>query len=219
MKNSKIEFSYKILLLGNNLVGKSSILIKYSDGFFPDNYIATVGIDYKLKHFELANGKKVKVQIWDTAGQDRYKSLTKNYYKNSNGIILVYSVVDKKSFDEISNWIEDIREETKDDIIIFLVGNKIDLNDKRVISINDAKKLAENYNIKYYETSAKTGNGIDILFNDLITHIYETNSKNIIKNDNDDVQNKKGIFSTFKFNQSKKKNDKDYIKNKKQKCC
>ena len=171
MKNNNIEFSYKILLLGNTLVGKSSILIKYSDDYFPENYIATVGIDYKLKHFELANGKKVKVQIWDTAGQDRYKSLTKNYYKNSNGIILVYSVVDKKSFDEISNWIEDIREETKDDIIIFLVGNKIDLNDKRVISINDAKKLAENYNIKYYETSAKTGNGIDILFNDLITHI------------------------------------------------
>ena len=217
MKNNNIEFSYKILLLGNALVGKSSILIKYSDDYFPENYIATVGIDYKLKHFELANGKKVKVQIWDTAGQDRYKSLTKNYYKNSNGIILVYSVVDKKSFDEISNWIEDIREETKDDIIIFLVGNKIDLNDKRVISINDAKKLAENYNIKYYETSAKTGNGIDILFNDLITHIYETNSKNIIKNDN--VQKKKGIFGIFKFNQNKKKNDKDNIKNKKKKCC
>ena len=139
MQKDNNENSYKILLLGNTFVGKSSILIKYSDDYFPENYIATVGLDYRLKHFDLPNGQKGKIQIWDTAGQDRFKSITKNYYNNSNGIILVYSVIDKKSFDDISNWIEEIKEQTKDDIIIFLVGNKIDLNEKRVISIKEGK--------------------------------------------------------------------------------
>ena len=225
MQKENNENNYKILLLGNIFVGKSSILIKYSDDYFPENYIATVGLDYRLKHFDLPNGQKGKIQIWDTAGQDRFKSITKNYYNNSNGIILVYSVIDKKSFDDISNWIDEIKEQTKDDIIIFLVGNKIDLNEKRVISIKEGEKLAENYHINYYETSAKTGKGIDKIFNDLIKQIYDKYSNNNIKDDND-VKKKKGIFNILNSKENKhdsknNKNNKDKgnVKNKKKKCC
>ena len=202
MQKENNENNYKILLLGNIFVGKSSILIKYSDDYFPENYIATVGLDYRLKHFDLPNGQKGKIQIWDTAGQDRFKSITKNYYNNSNGIILVYSVIDKKSFDDISNWIDEIKEQTKDDIIIFLVGNKIDLNEKRVISIKEGEKLAENYHINYYETSAKTGKGVDKIFNDLIKQIYDLCSKNNIKNNN---LKEKGILNIIDKKKKKKK--------------
>ena len=206
--NSKIN-TYKILILGNEVVGKSCIFIRYADNFFPEEYIATIGLDYRLKKIILKNGKEANIQIWDTAGTEKYKSITKSYYRGSNGIILVYSITDKKSFDDITNWIEQIREEIKDDIIIFLVGNKSDLNHNRVVSFEEGKKMANEFNVNFYESSAKTGEGIEKIFGDLINKITLLNLNN---NDNDNENNenkKKGLFKIKRKKKSKENNNKN----------
>ncbi len=213
-KNKELK-TYKILILGNLMVGKSCIFIRYADDFFPEGYIATIGLDYRLKKIKLNNGEETNIQIWDTAGTERYKSLTKNYFRGSNGIIIVYSITDKKSFEDISNWIEQIREEIKDDIIIYLVGNKCDLNNNRVVSYEEGKKISENFHVNFYECSAKTGEGINPLFNDLINQINILNdngNNNVNENNN---KKKKGLF---KLKSTKQTKDNDNGKKKKFKC-
>ena len=124
---------YKLLLLGDSAVGKSCLLLRYCDEKFQDLHLATIGLDFRLKTIYLENNKKIKVQIWDTAGQDRFLAITKNYYRGANGILLVFDVTNSSSFEHIKNWIEQIKEEASDKIIIYLIGNKIDCIDNRVI--------------------------------------------------------------------------------------
>ena len=106
---SKKEFLYKILILGDSSVGKTCFLTRYADNTFQEAHMSTIGIDYKLKNVQTENGKVAKLQIWDTAGQDRFRSITKNYYKGANGIIVIFSVTDKKSFDNVKKWIHQIK--------------------------------------------------------------------------------------------------------------
>ena len=122
----KKEFLYKILLLGDSSVGKTCFLMRYTDNTFQEIHMSTIGLDYKLKNVQLDEGKIVKIQIWDTAGQDRFRSITKNYYKGAHGIILLYDVTNRKTFDNVRDWVEQIREEVSDKVSIILVGNKID---------------------------------------------------------------------------------------------
>ena len=161
---------YKILLLGDSAVGKSCLLLRYCDEKFQDLHLATIGLDFRLKTIYLENNKKVKVQIWDTAGQDRFLAITKNYYRGANGILLVFDVTNLSSFEHIKNWIEQIKEEASDKIIIYLVGNKIDCTN-RVISNEEGKKLAEEFSLKYYETSAKNNENVENTFLALIKEI------------------------------------------------
>ena len=162
---------YKILLLGDSAVGKSCLLLRYCDAKFQDLHLATIGLDFRLKTIFLEDNKKVKVQIWDTAGQDRFLAITKNYYRGANGILLVFDITDKTSFDHIKNWIEQIKEEAPENIIIYLVGNKIDCINNRIISTEEGTKLAEEFGLKYYETSAKNDENVNSTFLDLIKEI------------------------------------------------
>ena len=159
---------YKLLLLGDSAVGKSCLLLRYCDEKFQDLHLATIGLDFRLKTIYLENNKKIKVQIWDTAGQDRFLAITKNYYRGANGILLVFDVTNSSSFEHIKNWIEQIKEEASDKIIIYLVGNKIDCIDNRVIKNEEGKKLSEEFGLKYYETSAKNNENVENAFLDLI---------------------------------------------------
>ena len=122
--NSSIETDlvYKILLLGDSEVGKSCFLMRYSDDVFVDNYITTIGLDYKLKYIQLESGETIKVQLWDTAGQDRYRTIAKNYYKGSHGILLLYDITKLNSFQNIREWVKNIKEEVNEKAIIFLSG-------------------------------------------------------------------------------------------------
>ena len=138
---------YKILLLGDSEVGKSCFLMRYADNVFVENYITTIGLDYKLKYVQLENGEKIKVQLWDTAGQDRYRTIAKNYYKGSHGILLLYDVTKINSFQNIREWIQNIKEEVYEKAIIFLIGNKIDKTGERKITTEQGQKLAAEYNI------------------------------------------------------------------------
>ena len=167
------DLVYKILLLGDSEVGKSCFLMRYADNVFVDNYITTIGLDYKLKYIQLDSGQVIKVQLWDTAGQDRYRTIAKNYYKGSHGILLLYDVTKSSSFENIREWIKDIREEVYEKAIIFLIGNKIDKKDQIKIKTEEGEKLAEEFNIPFFEASAKSGENVDEIFKALYKKISE----------------------------------------------
>ena len=171
--NEDSDIVFKILMLGDSEVGKSCFLMRYSDNVFVENYITTIGLDYKLKTIKLDSGKVIKVQLWDTAGQDKYRTIAKNYYKGSHGILLLYDITKMSSFENISEWIQDIRQEVSPKSIIFLIGNKIDLADQRKITKEQGEELAEEFKIPFFEASAKSGENVDEVFKALYEKIIE----------------------------------------------
>ena len=167
------DLVFKILLLGDSEVGKSCFLMRYSENVFIENYITTIGLDYKLKTVKLDTGKTIKVQLWDTAGQDKYRTIAKNYYKGSHGILLLYDITKQSSFDNIREWVRDIKEEVSEKAIIFLIGNKIDIEEERKISKEKGEELAEEFKIPFFEASAKSGKNVDEVFKALYNKICE----------------------------------------------
>ena len=165
--NDEVDLVFKILMLGDSEVGKSCFLMRYSDNVFVENYITTIGLDYKLKSIKLDSGKVIKVQLWDTAGQDKYRTIAKNYYKGSHGILLLYDTTKLSSFENIREWIQDIKQEVSEKAIIFLIGNKIDSTDKRKIT------KEQEYKIPFFEASAKSGENVDEVFKALYQKIIE----------------------------------------------
>lgn len=182
--NNYYDFVYKILLLGDSAVGKTCFLLRYADNTFSDNHISTIGLDYRLKVINIDKDKVAKIQIWDTAGQDRFKSITKNYYKGAHGIILIYDVTSVMSFNNIKNWVQQIRENATAKVEIILVGNKIDEENIRKVTTQEGERLAKDFNISFFETSAKNNVGVQEAFGFITNKIYETNTK-----DNDKTSN------------------------------
>ena len=185
----KKEVLYKILLLGDSSVGKTCFLMRYTDNTFQEIHMSTIGLDYKLKNVQLDDGKLVKIQIWDTAGQDRFRSITKNYYKGAHGIILIYDITNKKSFENVRTWINQIKEEVSEKVSIILVGNKIDDEEHRVVATEDGEKIAKELGLMFFECSAKSGVNIDSTFNELVKKTVENYSK-VSKGET--LKNKKG---------------------------
>ena len=171
---------YKILLLGDSTVGKTCFLLRYTDDTFLDLHMATIGLDYRLKTMILDDHRIVKVQLWDTAGQDKFRAITRNYYKGARGIILIYDVTNIKSFENIKKWINEIKEEISEKVTIVLIGNKIDNEGERKISKDQGEKLANEYGVTFFETSAKTGQGINESVFYLVQKIVEADPE--IKN-------------------------------------
>ena len=167
------ECIYKIILLGDNPVGKTSILLRYVDRIFREIYLITIGLDERLKSIILKNGKSIKLQIWDTAGQDRFRTITKNYYKGMHGIILIYDVTDRRTFESIRNWVSIIREVATEKVTIYLVANKIDMKENRKVEREEGEKLAKELGLPFMEVSAKDGINVDEIFEDLVERIYK----------------------------------------------
>ena len=164
---------YKILLLGDSTVGKTCFLLRFMEDSFIDLHMATIGLDYKLKTMILEEQKIVKVQIWDTAGQNKFRAITRNYYKGASGIILIFDVTNIKSFENIKKWINEIKEEISENVSIVLIGNKIDNVKERKITKEQGEKIANEIGTKFFETSAKTGEGINESVFYLVKIIYE----------------------------------------------
>ena len=171
------DYLFKILLIGNSSVGKSSILLRFSDNIFNESFLPTIGVDFKIKTFDI-QGKTVKLQIWDTAGQERFKTITSSYYKGSNGIILTYDITDKQSFKDVENWLAEVEKYAKPDIVKLLVGNKSDLESQRQVTKEEGQELADSLNVKFIETSAKNSVNIEGAFMTLSQEI-----KNIVQLD------------------------------------
>ncbi|KAK2963668.1 putative GTP-binding protein ypt2 [Blattamonas nauphoetae] len=152
------------------MVGKSSILMRYTDDLFSQSYIMSIGVDFKYKTVEI-NGKRLRLQIWDTAGQDRFRTITAAYYRGAEGIIIVYSVDSNESFQNTHSWLADMNKHVEQKIPVALVGNKCDLVSERQVTSDMGRKYAEEHNCLYFETSAKTGNGINQLFTSIASEI------------------------------------------------
>ena len=191
------EFSFKILLLGDSSVGKTCFLKRYTDNTFQDAYLSTIGFDFKFKNITLDNGKTVKVQLWDTAGQERFRTIAKSYYKGAHGIVLIYDVTNRKSYDNIRKWLVQIKNEAASKISIVLVANKIDCEDElRQVKKDEGEDLAKNNNLTIFEASAKDNINVEESFKYIIEEINKNLSnlsmQTSTKLNNDNKQNKKG---------------------------
>ena len=192
----------KLLFLGDASVGKTSILANYNGNIFEEQTIGTIGVEYVYKTITYKNFK-IKLQIWDTSGEERFRSITKSFYRNADGLFLLYDLTNENSFDSIKNWIRNIRE-YNNDLKILLIGNKLDLIEERVISTEKATNFAKNNNLEYIETSAKDGTNIKKSFETLIDLILNGKSEQEIlaefshKDTSFTVDSKSGIKTSDK---------------------
>ena len=161
--NSEYDYLFKLLLIGNSGVGKSCLLLRFSDDTYTNDYISTIGVDFKIKTVDL-DGKTVKLQIWDTAGQERFRTITSSYYRGSHGIIIVYDVTDQESFNGVKMWLQEIDRYATSTVLKLLVGNKCDLKDKRVVEYDVAKEFADANNMPFIETSALDSTNVEEAF-------------------------------------------------------
>ncbi|KAJ3438105.1 ras and ef-hand domain-containing protein [Anaeramoeba flamelloides] len=166
----------KILLIGDGSVGKSCLLQRFVDNTFSFDMIATVGLDFRTETREIS-GEQVKVQIWDTAGQDNFRKITSNYYRNANGVAIVYDITKKPTFDKVTTWFEEIDQKAPQHIVKIVFGNKIDLENERVIDSKSGEDLAKQYNSKFYEMSALSGVGVNEGLNDLLEQSFIQSKK------------------------------------------
>jgi len=170
-----MDITLKILVLGDSNVGKTSLLLSYSDNYFPDSHVATIGIDYKIKTIAV-NGVNLKLQIWDTSGQERFRSMTHTFLKKAHGIVFVYDITNKKSFEGVKDWIKDA-ENNGAGFEKILVGNKCDLEGKREVSKDSLDKFGNKKKIKTFETSAKTNINVNEAFDCLAKLIVKDKNK------------------------------------------
>ena len=171
------EMIFKIILIGDPGTGKTNILSKYIKNTFNENSKATVGVELSTKSFTI-NNNIVNTQIWDTAGQERYKSLTKAYYKGALGALVVYDITNKVTFDNTDKWIYDLRISAEEKISVILIGNKNDLKEQRQVSKEFGEDKAKSFGVAFMETSAKTGDNIEVAFKSLIEDVYNKFHKN-----------------------------------------
>ena len=207
------DYSFKIIVIGNSGVGKSSLSIQASRHTFADNYFATVGVEFYTMNIKL-NEKVIKLQIWDTCGQEIYRSLISNFYRNSSLAIIVYSITDQFSFESIDQWLKELKLNSSPDIKIFLIGNKIDLQDKREVSTEQGKNMQNDYNLDLFiESSAKNGHNTEFIFAQAAKLLYIDYNKYKIGNP------LLGRLKDNKINNRLKKEDVKLNIQHKKKCC
>jgi Ras-related protein Rab-1A len=160
---NEYDYLFKVLIIGNSGVGKSCLLLRFADDLFSDSYISTIGVAFKIGRLEIEN-KSVKLQIWDTAGQERFRTITTAYYRGTDGIVVVYDVTNRDSFDQVQHWMNCIDTQASPEACRLLVGNKADLPEKRAVKTEEGLALAKQYGIPFVETSAKGSSNVESMF-------------------------------------------------------
>ena len=204
-----VDLNIKLLIVGDSNVGKTSLLLQYTDNYYPDQHTATIGFEYKIKMFQYKD-YNIKLQIWDTAGQERFHSITNNFFHNADGILFVYDITNRQSFNGVKVWIKEA-EEIGNFYKRILIGNKIDLSEKRQIPIEELENYCKEKNIDFFETSAKENIYLVEAFNKIVELILEN------KTDEEIIREfgvKKSSLSISSKNMGSRKN-----KNQNQRCC
>ena len=223
MSDESEENNFKIVLVGESGVGKTSIISQFVDQIFEDDLQTSTGGSFSSKTLTFNNGKTIKLEIWDTAGQERYRALTKIFYKNALAAVLVYDITRKQSFEELKNyWINQIKESAPENIILAIAANKSDLLDREQVNEDEARNFAKENNALFYETSAKNSIGVNELFIGIGKKFYGLDPDLKLKDDNNENErsdskeqnkinennNNVGKIDTIKLNKGKI-NDKD----------
>lgn len=179
----KVDYVFKVVLIGDSAVGKSQLLARFARNEFSLDSKATIGVEFQTKTLQIDN-RTVKAQIWDTAGQERYRAVTSAYYRGAVGAMLVYDMTKRQSFDNMARWLEELRSHADKNIVIMLIGNKSDLGTLRAVPTEDAKEFAERESLFFMETSALEATNVENAFTTALTEIYRTVSKkNLVAND------------------------------------
>nr|DAD41061.1 TPA_asm: hypothetical protein HUJ06_015384 [Nelumbo nucifera] len=172
--NQKIDYVFKVVLIGDSAVGKSQILSRFARNEFSLDSKATIGVEFQTRTLVIQH-KSVKAQIWDTAGQERYRAVTSAYYRGAVGAMLVYDITKRQTFDHIPRWHAD------KNIVIILIGNKCDLESQRAVPTEDAKEFAEKEGLFFLETSALEATNVETAFLTVLTEIFNiVNKKNLV---------------------------------------
>lgn len=188
---------FKLLIIGDSGVGKSSLLLRFADNTFSGNYITTIGVDFKIRKINV-DGEMVKLQIWDTAGQERFRTITSTYYRGTHGVIVVYDVTSADTFVNVKRWLHEI-DQNCDDVLRILVGNKDDDPERKVVERDDAKKFAEQMGIQVFETSAKDNKNVEEVFNTITQMVLRQKKEQIAK-----ANEQSGVIKVKKDKKSRK---------------
>ena len=176
--SSQLEYDYlfKYLIIGNSGVGKSCLLIRFTDDKYEEGYVTTIGVDFKIKTL-IIEGKSVKLQIWDTAGQERFRNIVSSYYKGAQGIMMVYDITDLESFRYLDSWLKEIEKNASKNVYKILVGNKNDLEKNRKVTFEKGKEFANLHGMKFFETSAKENRNVEEAFKEMTKDIINSFKK------------------------------------------
>ena len=204
--NQNFDYLLKYIIIGDAGVGKSNILLRYVYSTFKSEYQLTIGVEFGEKNVELKD-KMYKIQIWDTAGNEQFRSITRTYYKNSVCAIVVYDITRRESFESVINWIEDCKLNSPKTVFMILVGNKSDLSENRQVTTEEGEEFATRYGIRFFETSAKDGVNIEETFMESIQFIANRLEKNYYDLDNDICGIKKNDRGAVKLSNKKKKEE------------
>jgi Ras-related protein Rab-11A len=180
------DYLFKIVLIGDSGVGKSNLLYRFTRNEFNLESKTTIGVEFSQKSLQL-EGKSIRAQIWDTAGQERYRAITSAYYRGALGALLVYDVCKIETFESLSKWLKELRENTDSQIIIMLVGNKSDLKHLRAVKTDEAAAFAQKNKLAFIETSALENNNVSTAFEQTLQEIYHQTVKNQISSNNDEA--------------------------------
>eukprot|EP01103_Thecamoeba_quadrilineata_P009452 TRINITY_DN19212_c0_g1_i1.p1 TRINITY_DN19212_c0_g1~~TRINITY_DN19212_c0_g1_i1.p1 ORF type:complete len:201 (+),score=24.61 TRINITY_DN19212_c0_g1_i1:57-659(+) len=173
MAGSGYDHLFKLLMIGDSGVGKSSLLVRFTEDTYAEAYSCTLSVDFKIRTIQI-DGKRIKLQIWDTSGQERFRSITSSYYRGALGVIVVYDVTNQETFDNVKVWFQEIEKSVNPNVSKLLIGNKCDLDAERAVSEADAREYAKSTQIPFMETSAKTAANVEQAFIDMMAvHIKQ----------------------------------------------
>ena len=204
MEDDSYEMMVKVVLVGDSGVGKTNIMSKYLKNQFMENSKATVGVEFGSKLFN-HEGHKIKAQIWDTAGQEKYKAITGAYYKGSKGAFVVYDITRKETFASVERWVNDLKSTSDPKLTIILIGNKNDMEDQRQVTKEQGEEKAKSFGCAFLETSALSGDNLDKAFTLMVKEIFEKfNSESTGEEEGDSVKKGEDI-KLEKTTENKKK--------------
>ena len=197
MIEKEYDYIFKVLLVGNSVEGKSSLIVRYVDQIWNDVFVPTIGVDFKVKSLEIEN-KSIKLQIWDTAGQERFRNVISSYFKGAHGILLIFDITSRDSFKELENWLAEVEKNASTQILKILIGNKCDLEEEREISKDEGEAFAMRNGMQYIETSAKINTNVNEAFEALSKIMVEYYSKKSSAiNENKTIKMNKGTDITI----------------------